>query len=208
MITLQHDFVQFALQHQVLKFGSFTLKSGRVSPYFFNAGLFNTGEQLAQLGQFYAQALLVSDLKYDMLFGPAYKSIPLVTSTVINLADLHKINVPYAFNRKEIKDHGEGGTIVGSPLKGNVVIIDDVIITGTAIRESANIIQQHGATLSGILVAVDRQECGQEQQSVNVPVRSIVNLDHIIEYLEKKPEHQKILESMQAYKDEYGCTVS
>ncbi|ECF0472367.1 orotate phosphoribosyltransferase, partial [Salmonella enterica subsp. enterica] len=161
MKAYQRHFIELALAKNVLKFGEFTLKSGRVSPYFFNAGLFNTGRDLALLGQFYAQTLIDNHVPCDVLFGPAYKGIPIATTTAVALVEHHGMDVPYCFNRKEAKDHGEGGTLVGSPLTGNVVIVDDVITAGTAIRESMEIIKQHDATLSGVLLSLDRQEKGR-----------------------------------------------
>ncbi len=156
MKAFQQEFIEFAISRQVLKFGSFTLKSGRTSPYFFNAGLFNTGGDLAKLGRFYAAALQDSGIEFDVLFGPAYKGIPIATTTAVALAEHHQRDVPYCFNRKEAKTHGEGGSLVGSALKGNIMLVDDVITAGTAIRESMQIIQAQGATLAGVLIALDR----------------------------------------------------
>ena len=161
MKDYQREFIEFALSKQVLRFGEFTLKSGRTSPYFFNAGLFNTGRDLARLGRFYAAALQDSGIDYNLLFGPAYKGIPIATTTAVALADSYDIDMPYCFNRKEAKTHGEGGSLVGSALEGKVMLVDDVITAGTAIRESMEIIQAHGAELSGVLIALDRQEKGQ-----------------------------------------------
>ena len=170
MKTYQQEFLDFAIGQGVLKFGEFTLKSGRISPYFFNAGLFQTGSALAQLGKFYAQAIVDSGVEFDMLFGPAYKGIPLAAATAIALYEQHGKDYPYAFNRKEAKDHGEGGTIVGAALKGRVLVIDDVITAGTAIRESADIVAQNGATLAAVAIALDRQERGTgEQSAVQTP---------------------------------------
>ena len=191
MEQYQKDFVDFTLETGVLKFGEFTLKSGRVSPYFFNAGLFNTGSHLSELGKFYAQAIEASDLKFDVLFGPAYKGIPLASAASIALNDSFNRNVPYSFNRKEAKDHGEGGSIVGHPLEGDILIIDDVITAGTAIHEAQEIIQSSGATAKGVIVALDRQEKGkgelsaiQEVEKVfRIRVLSIISLTHIIDYL-------------------------
>ena len=187
MEQYQKDFVDFTLETGVLKFGEFTLKSGRVSPYFFNAGLFNTGSHLSELGKFYAQAIEASDLKFDVLFGPAYKGIPLASAASIALNDSFNRNVPYSFNRKEAKDHGEGGSIVGHPLEGDILIIDDVITAGTAIHEAQEIIQSSGATAKGVIVALDRQEKGkgelsaiQEVEKVfGIRVLSIISLTHI-----------------------------
>jgi len=165
MQQYQRDFFDFAIRSKVLRFGEFTLKSGRVSPYFFNSGLFNDGAAIAELGRYYAAAILASGLEFDMLYGPAYKGIPLAIATVIALNDHHQRNVPYAFNRKEAKDHGEGGVIVGTPLQGRVLVIDDVISAGTSVRESADIIRQADAELAGVAIALDRQERGQGKTS-------------------------------------------
>ncbi len=211
MRDYQQQFIEFAITNQVLRFGNFTLKSGRQSPYFFNAGLFNTGQILAQLGRFYAAAIVDSGLQFDRLFGPAYKGIPLVTTTAIALADRHQRDVPYCFNRKEIKDHGEGGQIVGANLQGRVLLVDDVISAGTAIREAMTIIQAHGAELAGVVIALDRQERGQGQLSAIqevakiCPVISIIQLNHLISYLTQHVEQIEILQAIQAYRDQYGC---
>jgi orotate phosphoribosyltransferase len=205
-------FVKFCLRLGVLRFGSFTLKSGRQSPYFFNAGLFDNGAAIAQLGRFYAQAVVNSGVAHDMLFGPAYKGIPLVTSTVIALADQHQRDLPWAFNRKEAKRHGEGGSIVGAPLKGRVLIVDDVITAGTAIRESVDIIRAAGATPAGIVLALDRQEKGngalsavQEiQQEYGLPVASIIKLVDLIAHLRASAESPDVLNAVQQYRDQYG----
>lgn len=211
MRDYQQQFIEFAITNQVLRFGNFTLKSGRQSPYFFNAGLFNTGQILAQLGRFYAAAIVDSGLQFDRLFGPAYKGIPLVTTTAIALADRHQRDVPYCFNRKEIKDHGEGGQIVGANLQGRVLLVDDVISAGTAIREAMTIIQAHGAELAGVVIALDRQERGQGQLSAIqevakiCPVISIIQLNHLISYLTQHVEQIEILQAIQAYREQYGC---
>ena len=212
MQDYQKEFIEFALSSQVLRFGEFTLKSGRVSPYFFNAGLFNTGEALAKLGQYYAQALTDSSVQFDVLFGPAYKGIPLASSCAVALATQHNINTPYSFNRKEAKDHGEGGNIVGAPLKGKVLIIDDVITAGTAIREAMDIISNVGAQAAGVLIALDRQEKGkgelsaiqEVEQQYNIPVSSIIKLADLIEYIKVKDEFKQHLPSVEAYRKEYG----
>jgi len=212
MKDYQHDFIDFAIRAGVLRFGDFTLKSGRTSPYFFNAGLFNTGEQLARLGRCYAQAITESGLDFDVLFGPAYKGIPLATATSIALADHHQRNVPWCFNRKESKDHGEGGNLVGAGLQGRVLIIDDVITAGTAIRESVEIIQAAGAELTGVIIALDRQERGRGQQSAiqeveesyGIRVTSIVRLEHLLEYLQIQAGRDAEVEKIQAYRREYG----
>ena len=213
MEQYQKDFVDFTLETGVLKFGEFTLKSGRVSPYFFNAGLFNTGSHLSELGKFYAQAIEASDLKFDVLFGPAYKGIPLATAASIALNDSFNRNVPYSFNRKEAKDHGEGGSIVGHPLEGDILIIDDVITAGTAIHEAQEIIQSSGATAKGVIVALDRQEKGkgelsaiQEVEKVfGIRVLSIISLTHIIDYL-KSNNDSKILTQIESYRSQYGIS--
>lgn len=212
MKEFQREFIEFALARQVLKFGQFTLKSGRVSPYFFNAGLFNTGGDLARLGRFYAAALQDSGLEFDLLFGPAYKGIPIATTTAVALADHHQRDVPYCFNRKEAKTHGEGGSLVGSPLQGKIMLVDDVITAGTAIRESMQIIAAAGATLSGVLIALDRQERGKADLSAiqeverdfNTKVISIISLTDLITYLADQPELAAHLDAVQAYRAEYG----
>jgi len=212
MKDYQHDFIDFAIRAGVLRFGDFTLKSGRTSPYFFNAGLFNTGEQLARLGRCYAQAITDSGIGFDVLFGPAYKGIPLATATSIALADHHQRNVPWCFNRKESKDHGEGGSLVGAGLHGRILIIDDVITAGTAIRESVEIIQTAGAELTGVIIALDRQERGRGQQSAiqeveesyGISVTSIVRLEHLLEYLQQEPGRDTELKKIQSYRREYG----
>ena len=213
MEQYQKDFVDFTLETGVLKFGEFTLKSGRVSPYFFNAGLFNTGSHLSELGKFYAQAIEASDLKFDVLFGPAYKGIPLASAASIALNDSFNRNVPYSFNRKEAKDHGEGGSIVGHPLEGDILIIDDVITAGTAIHEAQEIIQSSGATAKGVIVALDRQEKGkgelsaiQEVEKVfGIRVLSIISLAQIIDYL-KSNNDSKILTQIEIYRSQYGIS--
>lgn len=213
MHEYQWEFIRFALDRNILRFGEFTLKSGRKSPYFFNAGLFNTGNSLARLGRYYAQALIHSGPKdIDMLFGPAYKGIPLAASTAVSLANSFDIDLPYCFNRKEAKDHGEGGALVGAPLQGKVAIIDDVITAGTAIREVMQIIKAAGAEPGAVLVALDRQERGQGELSAiqeverdfGIPVISIVSLSQILEFLEGDEQLRKFLPAVQAYRDEYG----
>jgi orotate phosphoribosyltransferase len=212
MKDYQREFIEFALAKQVLRFGEFTLKSGRISPYFFNAGLFNTGGDLARLGRFYAAALQDANIDYNLLFGPAYKGIPIATTTAVALADSYNIDMPYCFNRKEAKTHGEGGSLVGSPLEGKVMLVDDVITAGTAIRESMQIIQAHGAELSGVLIALDRQEKGQAELSAiqeverdfNTQVISIVTLANLISYLEEKPDMTDSLASIKKYREDYG----
>ncbi len=212
MRDYQREFIEFAIAKGVLRFGSFTLKSGRQSPYFFNAGLFNTGAMLAALGRFYAAAIQDAKLDYDVLFGPAYKGIPIAAATSVQLFEEFQVDTPWCFNRKEAKDHGEGGTIVGSPLAGRVLIIDDVITAGTAIREVMAIIEQARAQAAGVLVALDRQEKGKGELSAiqeverdfGIPVVSIVKLEQIIAYLEEtglQPEH---LDAIRAYRAQYG----
>lgn len=212
MKAFQQEFIEFALSRQVLKFGSFTLKSGRSSPYFFNAGLFNTGGDLAKLGRFYAAALTDAGIAFDVLFGPAYKGIPIATTTAVALAEHHNHDVPYCFNRKEAKTHGEGGSLVGSPLKGRIMLVDDVITAGTAIRESMEIIKAQGAELAGVLIALDRQERGQGELSAiqeverdfGTKVVSIIGLKDLISYLEGKPELAEHLDAVRAYRAQYG----
>jgi len=212
MKDYQIEFIEFALEKQVLKFGEFTLKSGRTSPYFFNAGLFNTGRDLARLGRFYAAALEDAAIEYDVLFGPAYKGIPIATTTAVALADHYNKDVPYCFNRKEKKAHGEGGTLVGSELKGKIMLVDDVITAGTAIRESMEIIAENGADLSGVLIALDRQEKGKAELSAiqeverdfNTKVISIIKLADLISYLETQGTMDQHLASVKAYRDQYG----
>jgi orotate phosphoribosyltransferase len=214
MKQFQKDFIEFALSRQVLKFGSFTLKSGRTSPYFFNAGLFNTGGDLARLGRFYAAALEDADVEFDLLFGPAYKGIPIATTTAVALFDQYGKDVPYCFNRKEAKTHGEGGNLVGSPLQGKVMLVDDVITAGTAIRESMQLIQAQGASLSGVLIALDRQEKGQGELSAiqeverdfGTQVVSIICLNDLINYLQGKPELAQYLDAVSAYRAQYGVS--
>lgn len=212
MKAYQREFIEFALERNVLRFGEFTLKSGRTSPYFFNAGLFNTGRDLACLGRFYAAALVDSGIEYDLLFGPAYKGIPIATTTAVALCDHHDIDMPYCFNRKEKKDHGEGGSLVGSELTGRVMLVDDVITAGTAIRESMEIIEAHKAQLAGVLIALDRQEKGKGELSAIQEVErdfgcdivSIIKLEDLINYLSEKPGMEAQLASVSAYRDQYG----
>jgi len=213
MQDYQREFLDFAISIDVLRFGEFTLKSGRISPYFFNSGLFNTGASLAKLGQYYAASIEASGIEYDMLFGPAYKGIPLVAAMSIALAEKHDKDVPYAFNRKEAKDHGEGGTIVGAALAGKVLVVDDVISAGTSVRESVQIINQAGAQLAGVSIAMDRQERGtgttsaiQEVESeYSIKVANIACMSDIIEYLGEKPNMASQLEAITAYRKQYGA---
>jgi len=212
MQAYQHEFFDFAIDNQVLRFGEFTLKSGRLSPYFFNSGLFNNGAAIAALGRYYASAIVASGLDFDMLYGPAYKGIPLAIATVIALNDQHDRNVPYAFNRKEAKDHGEGGIIVGTPLNGRVLVIDDVISAGTSVRESADIIKQANAELAGVVIALDRQEKGKGDTSAiqeverdySIQVISIANLEDLKTYLAEKDGMDDFRSRIDAYQQQYG----
>ena len=217
MQDFQKDFLNFVIENEILRFGEFTLKSGRVSPYFFNAGLFNTGEKLSFLAGCYAASIIASDIDYDVLFGPAYKGIPLATATAMALASNHQVNKPYCFNRKEAKAHGEGGSIVGAELSGNVLIVDDVITAGTAVREAVEIISANGAKLNGIAVAMDRQEKGtgelsaiQEiEQSYQIKVVSIISLQNIVDYLlaSENDKLQPYLDAVVAYREEFGISA-
>lgn len=208
----QREFIEFALTKNVLKFGEFTLKSGRISPYFFNAGLFDDGLSLASLGRFYAQTLAESEVSFDVLFGPAYKGIPLGAATAVTLSSLYNRDTPFAFNRKEAKDHGEGGTLVGAPLEGKIMIIDDVITAGTAIREVISIIQAAGAEPAGVLIALDRQEKGQGELSAiqeverdyNIPVLSIVNLNQVLSYIQDDETLSQYAQAVSQYRAQYG----
>lgn len=212
MENYKQQFIEFALARQVLKFGEFTLKSGRVSPYFFNAGLFNQGADLARLGEFYAAALQDAGLQYDMIFGPAYKGIPIATAVSIALFNRFDINKPVCFNRKETKDHGEGGNLIGSPLRGKVLLVDDVITAGTAIRESMQIIQANESQLSAVLIALNRQERGNGELSAiqeverdyQCDVLSIVDFADLMAFIETQPEYQQYLPAMRAYREQYG----
>ena len=210
MLDYQKDFISYALDSGVLRFGEFQLKSGRTSPYFFNTGLFNTGLQLGKLGRFYAQALIQSGIDVDILYGPAYKGIPLVSATSIAYVQLAGEDIPFAFNRKEAKDHGEGGVLVGAPLQGKVIILDDVITAGTSVRESIEIINKAGAVPAGVLIALDRQEKGQNnssaiqevEQQFGIPVVSIISLANIIDYLTANASDQ--VNNIKAYQQLYG----
>ncbi len=211
MLDYQKEFIAYALECGVLKFGEFQLKSGRTSPYFFNTGLFNTGAQLGKLGQFYAQALIQSNFKVDILYGPAYKGIPLVSATSIAYAQITGNDIPFAFNRKEAKDHGEGGNLVGTPLQGKVIILDDVITAGTSVRESVEIINAANATPAGVLIALDRQEKGlnecsaiqEVEERFNMPVIAIITLETIIDYLKAEANSDQ-LNAIKAYQSLYG----
>jgi len=212
MENYQREFIELAIRHQVLCFGEFTLKSGRISPYFFNAGRFQTGGALAALGRFYAAAITRAGVPFDLVFGPAYKGIPLAAATAIALADQHNRDLPYCYNRKEAKDHGEGGTLVGAPLKGRVLIVDDVITAGTAVREVMTLIKQANAEPAAVLIGLNRQEKGQGElsaiqeveQTYAIPVVSIINLNHIIEYLASQADQSTMVEKIMAYRASYG----
>jgi len=210
----QSDFIELCMQLGVLRFGSFKLKSGRDSPYFFNAGLFATGAAIAAVGRAYSDAVVASDLTFDMLFGPAYKGIPLVTAAAAALAERHGLDLPFAFNRKESKDHGEGGTIVGAPLQGRVLIVDDVITAGTAIRESIQLIRAAGAHPAGVLLALDRQERGsisplsavqEVREQFGIPVIAVISLSDLIHYMQQAGRAAEVA-GMRTYRDRYGLT--
>lgn len=213
MAELQNAFIQFLIDNNALQFGEFKLKSGRISPYFFNLGAFHTGKSLATLGEFYAETLQNSRMHCDMLFGPAYKGIPLVTATSIILFEKFNKNIPYCFNRKETKDHGDGGNFVGGQLSGNVVMLDDVITAGTTVRETVSLLKNTNAHLSGIIVAFDRQERGESNLSAvqeavktyKIPVQSIITLSDVIQYLQTQKELKVHLEAIEAYRKEYGA---
>jgi orotate phosphoribosyltransferase len=212
MQDYQRAFIEFAIERGVLRFGEFTLKSGRTSPYFFNAGLFNSGEALARLGKYYAAAIENADIPFDVLFGPAYKGIPLATTATVSLATDFQRDVPYVFNRKEAKTHGEGGNLVGAELKGRILIIDDVITAGTAIREVMQIIEKAGATPAGVVIALNRMERGQGELSAiqeverdyGMPVASIVTLNDVIAYLQEKGGMESQIDAILTYRKEYG----
>lgn len=215
MEAYQKEFLKFAIDTGVLRFGEFTLKSGRKSPYFFNSGLFNTGGSLAKLGNFYAQSLMASNVEFELVYGPAYKGIPLASALAISLANDYGRDVPYAFNRKEAKDHGEGGNIVGSPMQGKkVLIIDDVISAGTSVRESMNIIKGNDAEAAGVIIALDRQEVGkgnttaiqEVEKEFNIPVVNIVCLGNLINYLETENGDQAQIDAIKAYREKYGIS--
>ena len=212
MKAFQQAFIEFAIARGVLKFGEFTLKSGRKSPYFFNAGLFNRGGDLAKLGRYYADALTDAGINFDVLFGPAYKGIPIATTTAVALADHHDMDVPYCFNRKEAKAHGEGGNLVGSPLEGKVMLVDDVITAGTAIRESMTLIEANTASLAGVLIALDRQERGtgelsaiqEVERDYNTKVVSIVSLNDVVTYLRSAGGYDEAISAIETYRENYG----
>ncbi len=216
MSSTKQTFIELAIERKALKFGEFTLKSGRKSPYFFNAGFFNSGSDLATLGDCYAQTLVTAKAQFDMLFGPAYKGIPLGCATAISLANNHGRNVPFCYNRKEAKDHGEGGQLVGAELAGKVLIVDDVITAGTAIRESIDLITQAGAEPAGVLIALDRQEKGKTELSAiqelakeyNLPVYAIINLDDLHQYIEGQDTLNEYLAAITNYRHQYGVSMS
>jgi len=212
MQSYQEEFIRFAIDCGVLRFGEFRLKSGRLSPYFFNLGLFNTGGRLLKLGEFYARAAVNSGLEFELLFGPAYKGIALATSCAMALSQQHGRDVPWCFNRKQVKDHGEGGRLVGAPLGGRVLIVDDVITAGTAVREAMHIIQTGGASAAGVLVALDRAERGEGTlpateevaRQFGIKVACIVSLEHVLEYLARQPQFNKHWQAVQSYRERYG----
>ncbi|TDG15703.1 orotate phosphoribosyltransferase [Seongchinamella unica] len=212
MQAYQTEFIELAKEYEVLRFGEFTLKSGRISPYFFNAGAFDSGRALAALGRCYANRIAASGIEFDVLLGPAYKGIPLATATAVALANEHGVDVPFAYNRKEAKAHGEGGVLVGAPLQGRVLVIDDVITAGTAVREVIAMIEGAGARLAGVAIGLNRQERGEGELSAiqelektyGVPVLSIIDMSHIIAYLEQTGESADALEKMKAYRNRYG----
>ena len=213
MLDYQKDFINFALRQEVLRFGEFTLKSGRTSPYFFNAGLFNSGEALVELGKSYAETIIRSEIAFDVLFGPAYKGIPLGSATASMLAEHHQRPTPFAFNRKEVKAHGEGGQLVGAAMQGKrVLIIDDVITAGTAIREVLPLIEQAGGQVAGVVIALNRQERGQGERSaiqeveqdLGIPVISIIALDDVLEFTSNQPDLAHHVDAIKAYRQAYG----
>ena len=216
MKEYQNEFLKFAIDNNVLSFGEYTLKSGRLSPYFFNFGLFQTGSALAKLGDYYAQAIVDSGLPFDMLFGPAYKGIPLVSVVAATLYEKHGVDYPYAYNRKEAKDHGEGGNIVGAPLKGRVLVVDDVISAGTACREAADFVQNAGATLAGIAISLDRQERGTAEKSAvqeveetyGIEVLHIIGLHNVIQHIEQSADDPELLNRIMQYREQYGVTAT
>ncbi len=212
MQSYKREFLDFAIARKVLKFGEFTLKSGRKSPYFFNAGLFNTGQDLAKLGRYYAAAMQADGIEFDVLFGPAYKGIPIAAATAIAMANEYNKDIPYCFNRKEAKAHGEGGNLVGSELSGRVLLVDDVITAGTAIRESMQIIQANQAKLTGVLIALNRQEKGtgelsaiqEVERDYGTKVFSIVTLADVVTYLDEQGNKQDSIDAINRYREHYG----
>jgi orotate phosphoribosyltransferase len=215
MRAYKREFLELSLELGVLRFGEFTLKSGRISPYFFDAGLFNTGYAAAKLGRYYASAIADSEVEFDMLFGPAYKGIPLAVLAASALAEHHDLDVPYAFNRKEAKAHGEGGSVVGAPLSGRVMIVDDVITAGTAAREAQQIVNSAGADTAGLVISLDRQELGRDsrsavqevEQTLRIPVVSIVQLEDLIDMLEESDEYNEFLAPVAEYRKKYGIEL-
>jgi len=213
MHDYQREFIEFALEHEVLRFGEFKLKSGRISPYFFNTGLFNSGTSLALLGEYYARAIVASGIAFDLIYGPAYKGIPLGAAIAIAFSNRHDRDIPFCFNRKEIKDHGEGGNTLGAALEGRALIVDDVISAGTSVNESMALIKGAGASAAGVVISLDRQERGQETRSAvdevrerhGIPVISIVTLVNIVEFLEKSGRYKAEMKALQRYRDEYGA---
>jgi len=214
-MDFRQEFIEFALGQNVLRFGEFKTKAGRLSPYFFNAGLFNDGAALDRLSQFYARAILASGMAIDMLFGPAYKGIPLVAVSALALAR-SGLNLPFAFNRKEVKDHGEGGSIIGAPLRGRVLIIDDVISAGTSVRESVELIRAAGATPCGVIIALDRMERGsgklsavqEVEQDYGIPVLAVATLDDLLAFLRERPDFKEYQAAVTRYRQEYGVAHS
>ena len=215
MRAYKREFLDLALELGVLRFGEFELKSGRISPYFFNAGLFSSGYAAAKLGRYYASAIAESEIEFDMLFGPAYKGIPLAALAAAALAEHHDIDLPYAYNRKEAKSHGEGGSIVGAPLSGKVLIVDDVITAGTAVREAQKIVSAAGAEVAGLIISLDRQEIGKDsrsavqelEQTLRIPVVSIVQLEDLVDMLEESAEYTEFLEPVVNYRKKYGANT-
>lgn len=214
MESYQQTFIRDALQQGALRFGEFTLKSGRTSPYFFNTGAFNSGASMARLGQAYAAAIVAAEIEFDMLFGPAYKGIPLATAVAIALAEKHGLDVPVCFNRKEAKDHGEGGNLLGAPLEGRVLIVDDVISAGTSVNESMELINGAGARAAGVMISLDRQERGSHSELSaametaerhGIAVTSIVGLNHVFEFLEGKAEFETTRTAIENYRKQYGA---
>ena len=214
MENYKQKFISLSLEIGALKFGEFQLKSGRISPYFFNMGLFSSGPLIKNIGDFYAAALVSSNINYDIVFGPAYKGIPIVTALASSLSISYQLDKPFVYNRKEVKNHGEGGVTVGKELRGNVVIVDDVITAGTAIREAVDIINNAGATTTGIVISLDRQERGignlsaakEISNALNIPVISIVNLDEVIDYIDNNPsDYGQHIDKIKKYREEYGA---
>lgn len=214
MENYQYDIVDFLIKQKALLFGDYTLKSGRVSPYFFNAGQFNTASALSRLGQAYAAAIVESGIECDILFGPAYKGIPIVSSVAVSLFEKHKVDLPFCFNRKEIKGYGEGGNLIGAPLKGRVLLVDDVVSAGTTFKESAQLISTYPTKLVGVITALDREERGETElsaieeikQQYNIKVINIINLTHVIEYLQSKPAYSSELKAILSYQEKYGSS--